>query len=311
MPSNDPFNRAPFGRSSVPRGSMSRPVGAGGSRRGCALPPRLVMALALVAFSVVGYFMKTKVEENAITGERQRVSMTAEQEVAMGLQAAPEMAAQHGGEHPDAQLRAMVARVGAKLVAANAKGAWAPQFEKYRFNFHLLRDPNLVNAFALPGGQIFFTYGLLQHLETEDEVAGVLGHEIGHVVGRHSAEQMAKSQMWAGIAQAAGMAGADFNMNPQQIAGLVYQVKTTSYGREDETQSDQLGVRFMVNAGYKPEALIRVMEVLKAQGGSGGGPEFLKSHPDPGNRIEKIKAEIEIIRRDGTGLEQGLAPRLK
>jgi len=222
----------------------------------------------------------------------------------MGLQAAPEMAAQHGGEHPDPQLNALVDKVGAKLVAANSKGAWAEQFAKYRFNFHLLRDPEMVNAFALPGGQIFFTYGLLKNLTTEGEVAGVLGHEIGHVVGRHSAEQMAKSQLWAGIAQAAGMAGADFNMNSQQIAGLIYQVKTTSYGREDENQADDLGVRFMVNAGYDPEGLIKVMQVLKEKAGSGGGPEFLKTHPDPGNRMEHIKKVIDEVRKNGTGIDR-------
>lgn len=280
-------------------------------RRGCALPPRLMIALAVAAFAMVSYFMKTKVEHNPVTGEPQRVSMTAEQEVAMGLQAVGQMTQEGGGEHPDAQLNALVDKVGAKLVAANAQGAWAEQFRKYRFNFHLLRDPKMVNAFALPGGQIFFTYGLLQYLETEDEVAGVLGHEIGHVVGRHSAEQMAKSQLWAGLAQAAGMAGADLNMNPQQIAGLIYQVKTTSYGREDENQADDLGVRFMVNAGYDPKGLIKVMQVLKAKGGGGGGPEFLKTHPDPGNRIEHIKAVIEKVAKEGTGIDRapGAPPR--
>jgi predicted Zn-dependent protease len=256
MSPNDPYNRDPHGRGGMPRGTRPLSAGGGGSRRGCALPPRLMIALAFAAFALVSYFMKTKVEHNPVTGEPQRVSMSAEQEVAMGLQAVGQMTQEGGGEHPDAQLNALVDKVGAKLVAANAKGVWAEQFGKYRFNFHLLRDPKMVNAFALPGGQIFFTYGLLQYLETEDEVAGVLGHEIGHVVGRHSAEQMAKSQLWAGLAQAAGMAGADFNMNPQQIAGLIYQVKTTSYGRDDENQADDLGVRFMVNAGYNPEGLV-------------------------------------------------------
>jgi len=309
MSSNDPYNKDPFSRRADPRGAGRRAPGGGISRRGCALPPRLVMALALAAFAVVSYYMKTKVEHNPITGEQQRVSMSAEQEVAMGLQAAPEMAAQHGGMHPDPQLKALVNKVGAKLVAANARGAWAEQFAKYRFNFHLLKDAEMVNAFALPGGQVFFTFGLLQYLETEDEVAGVLGHEIGHVVGRHSAAQMAKSQMWAGIAQAAGMAGADFNLNPQQISRLVYQVKTTSYGREDENEADDLGVRFMVNAGYQPEGLIKVMEVLKAKGGSGGGPEFLQTHPDPGNRVEHIKAVIESVRKNGTGVDGPRAER--
>lgn len=296
MSPNDPNSRASYNRGAMPR-------------RGCALPPRLMMALALAAFAIVGYFMKTRVEPNPITGEPQRVSLSPEQEVAMGLQAAPEMAAQHGGAHPDPQLNELVQRVGAKLVAANSRGAWKDQFNKYQFRFHLLRDPKTVNAFALPGGQVFFTFGLLNELKSEGEVAGVLGHEIGHVVGRHSAEQIAKSQLWQGIAQAAGMAGADFNMNPQQVAGLIYQVKTTSYGREDENEADELGVKFMVNAGYDPNALIKVMEVLKAKGGAGGGPEFLSSHPDPGNRMEHIKAVIAEVEKNGTGIDKPAAPK--
>jgi predicted Zn-dependent protease len=303
MSPNDPYQRDSRGAPGNSRGGRGLPVHGGVPRRGCSLPPRLVMALALAAFAIVGYFMKTRVEPNPITGERQRVSMSPQQEVAMGLQAAPEMAAQHGGSHPDPALNQLVKKVGKRLVDANTKGAWAEQFAKYQFNFHLLRDSEMVNAFALPGGQIFFTYGLLKELKTEDDVAGVLGHEIGHVVGRHSAEQMARSQLWAGIAQAAGMAGADFNMNPQQIAGLIYQVKTTSYGRDDENEADDLGVKFMVNAGYDPAALINVMQVLKAKGGSGGGPEFLKTHPDPGNRIEHIKKVIEEVQKNGTGID--------
>lgn len=293
--SSDPFRRPStahaFGRQAGPR-------------RGCALPPRLLMALALAAFAVVGYFMKTRVEVNPITGEAQRISMTSEQEIALGLQAAPQMIEQHGGEAPDARLRQLVDQIGQRLVQANAKGAWADHFQKYKFDFHLLADSETINAFALPGGQVFFTYGLLKFLQSEDEVAGVIGHEIGHVVGRHSNEQMGKSQMWAGIAQAVGMAGADFNLNPQQISGLIYQVKTTSYGRADENEADELGVKFMVNAGYKPEGMIRVMEVLKEKAGSGGGPEFLKTHPDPGNRIEHIKQVIERVKREGTGIDR-------
>ena len=291
MSPNDRYSGGSYNRGAMPR-------------RGCSLPPRLVMALALAAFAIVGYFMKTRLESNPITGEAQRVAMTPEQEVAMGLQAAPEMAAQHGGAHPDQALNDLVQKVGAKLVARNSQGAWKSWFDRYKFRFHLLRDPKTVNAFALPGGQVFFTFGLLNELKTEDEVAGVLGHEIGHVVGRHSAEQIAKSQMWQGIAQAAGMAGADFNMNPQQVAGLIYQVKTTSYGRADENEADELGVKFMVNADYDPNALIKVMEVLKAKAGAGGGPEFLSSHPDPGNRIEHIKAVIAEVQKNGTGIDR-------
>ncbi len=261
------------------------------------------MALALAAFAVVGYFMNTRVETNPITGEAQRIHMSPEQEIALGLQAAPEMIQQHGGEAADPRLRALVDKVGERLVAANAKGPWAEWFHNYQFNFHLLADAETINAFALPGGQVFFTYGLLKFLETEDEVAGVLGHEIGHVVGRHSNEQMPKSKLWAQLAQALGM-GISEGGSGQQISTLLYQVKTTSYGREHENEADELGVKFMVNAGYDPEGMIKVMQVLKEKTGSGGGPEFLKTHPDPGNRIEHIKAVIEQVRREGTGIDR-------
>jgi predicted Zn-dependent protease len=262
------------------------------------------MGLVLVAIAVGGYYMKTRKEFNPVTGETQRVSMTPQQEVAMGLQAAPEMEAQFGGEHPDPQLNALVDRIGQRLVEGNSRGPWAEHFSKYRFDFHLLRDERTVNAFALPGGQVFFTYGLLKHLEKEDEVAGVLGHEIGHVIGRHSAEQIEKSQMWAGIAQGIGLAGSDGSMTSNQVAGLIYTWKTTAYGREDENQADELGVKFMVNAGYDPTGLMRVMEVLKTASGGGGAPEFMSTHPDPGNRMEHIKQVIEHVRQHGTGIER-------
>jgi predicted Zn-dependent protease len=265
----------------------------------------------LAVFAVGGYYLNTRKVPNPVTGEIQRVAMTEQQEVAMGLQAAPEMEAQFGGPHPDRQLRAVVDKIGGKLVEANRRGRWAEPFSKYRFNFHLLRDEKTVNAFALPGGQVFFTYGLFKHLKTEDEIAGVLGHEIGHVIGRHSAEQIEKSKMWAGISQGVGVATSDGGMSGSQIANLIYTVRTTSYGRADENQADELGVKFMVNAGYDPEALKQVMAVLKKVGGGGGGPDFLKTHPDPGNRMEHIQQVIEEVRQRGTGIDDPPAEREK
>jgi predicted Zn-dependent protease len=299
--SPDPYDR----RSRLP----SSFGGSGESRRGCSIPPRLLMGLLLVVFAVGGYYINTRRESNPVTGEVQRVAMTPQQEVAMGLQAAPEMEAQFGGSHPDPQANAVVDRIGAKLVQANQRGRWAEAFAKYRFDFHLLRDADTVNAFALPGGQVFFTYGLYKHLKTEDEIAGVLGHEIGHVIGRHSAEQIEKSKMWAGISQGVGVASSDGGMTGSQVANLIYTLKTTSYGRADENQADELGVKAMVNAGYNPEALKQVMAILKQVGGGGGGPEFLKTHPDPGNRIEHIQQVIEEVRRNGTGIDGPPAER--
>lgn len=135
----------------------------------------------------------------------------------------------------------------------------------YRFNFHVLRDPQTINAFALPGGQVFITLGLLSKLKSEDQLAAVLGHEIGHVVYRHSSEQMAKTEFYQGLAGAATAAAGD--MSASQIANYVAQVKLMKFGRDDELESDEFGVRFMIKSGYDPNAMIEVMEILIAAGG--------------------------------------------
>jgi predicted Zn-dependent protease len=148
---------------------------------------RFIIALVIAAVTLIGYFFNTSV--NPVTGEKQHVNMSAAQEISLGLQAAPQMAAEYGGESPDSRATAAVQQVGQRLVAANNLA----QKTSYRYQFHLLADDQTINAFALPGGQIFITMGILKNLKTESELAGVLAHEIGHVVGRHSAEQVSKS----------------------------------------------------------------------------------------------------------------------
>ena len=127
---------------------------------------RLWIALVVAAISVLGYFGSSVF--NPITQEKQHVAgITPEQEVALGLQAAPEMAQQFGGQDPDAQAQARVSQVGQRLVSQTAAGK-----TPYQFDFHLLNDPETINAFALPGGQVFITEGLLRRLQTEGQLAG-------------------------------------------------------------------------------------------------------------------------------------------
>lgn len=253
---------------------------------------RIVLALILVVVTVAGYFLSTREEYNPITQETQRIALSVQDEIALGLQAAPEMAQQFGGYHPDAALQAEIDAIGQQLVARSAAAE-----TEYPFDFHVLADGQTVNAFALPGGQIFVTAGLLRLLESEGEVAGVLAHEIGHVVGRHSAEQIAKSQLTKGLAGAAGVALYD-PQNPSsqaaaQAAMVAGQMVTMKYGRDHELQSDRLAVRFMAAAGYDPRSLIAVMEVLGQAAGANRAPEFMSTHPDPGNRIREIEAAIK------------------
>jgi len=249
--------------------------------------PRFLIAIVIAAVALISYYSKTEV--NPITGEKQRVSLTQEQEVALGLQTAPQMIRQMGGEYNDPKVQAMVDRVGMKIVNGTEAGR-----SKYKFDFHVLADPNTVNAFALPGGQIFITMGLLNMLKTEDELAGVLGHEIGHVIGRHSAEHMAKEELTQGLVSAGTIATMDPNNPGMQnaIAQYIGTVINMKYGREDELEADRYGVKYLFETGYDPEAQIEVMEVLKKASGGQNPPEFLSTHPNPDNRIEAIKKYI-------------------
>ncbi len=243
---------------------------------------RLVIAAVIILATLFSYFTKTQV--NPVTGEKQRVSLTPDEEIQLGLRSAPQMAAEFGGLYPDRAVQDRIKTIGRKLVSTT-EAAKAP----YQFDFHVLADPKTVNAFAVPGGQIFITMGLLSKLKTDDEIAGVLGHEMGHVVGRHSAEQMAKGDLLQGLAGAAGVAGGDYTS--AQAAQYVAKLVDLSYGRSDELESDDFGVKYMIGAGYKPEALLQVMAVL-AQAGGGSGAEFMSTHPNPSNRQEKIKEAI-------------------
>lgn len=241
---------------------------------------RLLIGVAIAAF----FFFKrcSQRETNPYTGRVQTIGISPEQEIAIGLQSAPQMAQQHGGLYPDEKYQALVDQVGNKLVNSSiAKDT------PYKYEFHLLADPQTINAFALPGGQVFITYALFSKLQNEDQLAGVLGHEIGHVLGKHSAERIAESEFWKGLSMA-GSVGAD-------MGGLVSGIGQNTLlknGRGDELESDELGVLFMLKAGYNPEEMIGVMKILKAAAGPNRVPEFQSTHPDPENRIEKIKEAI-------------------
>jgi predicted Zn-dependent protease len=222
---------------------------------------------------------------NPLTGEKQRVALKPEEEIALGVKSAPQMAAQMGGISANAESRSRVERVGARLVSRSI-AAQSP----YRFSFHVLADPRTVNAFALPGGPIFITEGLLGRLRGEDELAGVLGHEIGHVIGRHSSEQLAKQQLTQGLVGAAVLGTGDYTA--AQVGQLVGGLINMRYGRDDELESDALGIRIMAEAGYDPRAMLGVMRTLAKASGGSRQPEFFSTHPHPENREARIREEI-------------------
>jgi predicted Zn-dependent protease len=263
---------------------------------------RLLIGLFVALITIVGYFGSSVF--NPITQEKQHVAgITPEQEVALGLQAAPEMEQQFGGLDPDNALQARVTKVGERLVARGAPGK-----SPYHFEFHVLNDPETINAFALPGGQVFITEGLLRRLKTDGQLAGVLGHEIGHVVARHGAEHIAKQQLTAGLTGAAVLATYDPNnpssRNSAAVAAMLGQLVSMRFGRQDELEADGLGVRFTGEASYDPRSMIELMKILEQSSEGNRPPEFFSTHPNPENRIQRIQEAIQ--QRYPNGVPAGL-----
>lgn len=264
---------------------------------------RILVALVIAGISLFTYFASS--EFNPITGETQQVALSQNEEIAMGLQAAPEMVEMYGGLYADDDLQYYLDEVCSRL--ANNSEASAT---KWSFQCHLLADTQTINAFALPGGQLFITAALFAEMETEGQLAGVMAHEMGHVVARHAAEQMAEQQLAQGLSGAAVIAAYDpenpnSGLTAQQLSALISSLVTLKYGREDELQSDSLGVQFMAEAGYDPRAMLEVMQILADSGGGGGQPEFFSTHPNPENRMERIAEAIESLYPEGVpaGLE--------
>lgn len=254
------------------------------SRRSSGAGGRLLIGIIIAVISLISYFGSRSY--NPVTGEEQYISLTKEQEIVLGLQSTPQMIQEYGGLYADEQLQQQIDAIGFNLVDSSIAAT-----TEWEFDFHLLDAPNTVNAFALPGGPVFMTTGLLRDLDTEAEVAGVLAHEIVHVLARHGAQRIAKSELTNGLIGAVGVASGD--ANAAQTAAVIGQLVNMSYGRDDEIESDTLGVCLMIEAGYDPAAMIEVMRVLEASGGGAGQPEFFSTHPNPQNRIAEIQRAID------------------
>jgi len=244
---------------------------------------RFVIAIIIALVGVFSYYTTTS--ENPLTGEKQHIRLTPEQEIALGRQLAPQMAAQLGGLS-QSDRRDQVKRVGEKIIAQSAASR-----SPYKYSFYLLADRKTVNAFALPGGQVFITEALLGLLEREDELAGVLGHEVGHVLARHSAERLAKQQLTQSLIGAVAVGSGSYDT--AQLAQLAGSLINMKYGREDELEADSLGLRLSREAGYDPRAMISVMQKLEKASGGGRQPEFASTHPSPANRIQRIKEQLD------------------
>lgn len=238
---------------------------------------------------------------NPATGELQYTSLSPADEARLGQQEHPQVLAQFGGAYADPQLQAYVDRIGARLAAAS-------DTPDQRFTFTIL-DTDIVNAFALPGGYVYVSRGLIALADDEAELAGVIGHEIAHVTARHTAQRydrQVQGQLGATAAQIGGLilggilggeAGAQLG---GQLAGGLGSAGATAYvqgySREQEFQADELGVRYLSDAGYDPQAMASFLETMNANdrlrsGATDGGvPTWLASHPRTVDRVERAIA---------------------
>lgn len=249
---------------------------------------------ALLALAVLAACVR-----NPVTGKRQLSLVSTEQEIQLGKQGAAEVE-QSIGKYPDAKVQQYVEGVGMRI----AKASERPNLP---WSFVVLDDPS-VNAFALPGGPIFITRGILTYMNSEAELAAVLGHEAGHITARHSVEQISKAQL-AQVGLGVGMILSPELREIGQLAGVGLQLMFLKFGRDDERQADDIGFRYMVGQGYDPRRMADLFVMLerssKKEGGGGRLPEWLSTHPDPGNRE---KAALERARKvanpDGLKVER-------
>ena len=243
---------------------------------------------------------------NPATGKRQLTLISEQQEVALGLDEAKKAVAQYG-RYPDDELQEYVSELGLRLAAASERPdlPWA---------FTVVDDP-VVNAFALPGGQIFGTRGILAHFNSEAELASVLGHESGRVTGRHSVEQMSTAQL-ANLGLGVAMIASEDVRPYAGMAAQGLQLMFLKFSRDDESESDMLGLRYMTNVGYDPNEMPKMFVTLdRISAAQGGGriPVWASTHPNPDRREEVTYERIERLpsdRQSGTVNRDGYLRRL-
>jgi predicted Zn-dependent protease len=228
---------------------------------------------------------------NPATGKSTLNLVGESREIEMGRQADKEITASIG-LYPDEDLQTYIRDLGARLAAASER-------PKLPWTFRVVDDP-AVNAFALPGGFVYVTRGILAYLNSEAELAGVIGHEIGHVTAQHAVQRISSQELMQ-VGLGVGMAIEPGLQQFGQVIGAGLGLLMLKFSREDENEADSLGVRYMGRVKYDSREMVRVMGMLDAVGKSGGGgrvPEWLSTHPDPGNRKEHIREIVSNSKVD-------------
>ncbi len=219
-------------------------------------------------------------ETNPVTGEQELILVSPEQEKEMGRDAAQQVEKELGQSVKDQQLQNYINMVGQRV----ARVSHSPEVG---FSYKAI-DHKSVNAFALPGGYIYITTGLLKELNSEAQLAAILAHETAHVTARHIAQQITRNII---IDVGFGVAGSQASSSAMRVANIVRQLEGMSFTREQERQADEVGLDYLVRAGYTPYGMVETMEILERQSGY-RTIEFFSTHPSPENRIGYLQERI-------------------
>ncbi|TXK44139.1 M48 family metalloprotease [Pontibacter qinzhouensis] len=251
----------------------------------------------LAGFLAGNMFLLHSCATNPVTGKRDVMFMSENQEIAMGQETDPQVVAQFG-LYEDPAMQRFINEKGQQMAAVSHRS-------HLKYEFKVVDSP-VINAFAVPGGYVYFTRGIMAHFNNEAQFAGVLGHEIGHITARHSAKQQSKSI----LAQAGLIVGmvvspqfAQFGETASQGLGLLF----LKFGRDDERESDKLGVQYSTQIGYDAKEMADFFTTLqRQQEGSGQAiPDFLSTHPNPGDRYNTVNqlAAEEKQKQNQTNLQ--------
>ena len=227
---------------------------------------------------------------NPVTGKKQVALISEAQEIAMGQEADPQIVAQFG-IYPDSSLQRYMNDMGQRMARVSHR-------PNLNYTFRVV-DSDVINAFAVPGGYVYFTRGIMAHFNNEAQFAGVLGHEIGHITYRHTVSQQSR-QMLSQIGLIGAMIAKPELGQFAEQASQGLQLLMLKYDRNAESQSDEVGVEYSSKIGYDAREMAKFFTTLKRQQEKSGQelPEFLSTHPDPGNRqvtVNKLALEYQKV----------------
>jgi predicted Zn-dependent protease len=240
----------------------------------------------LTVFFLISIIIMPSCAVNPVTGRRQLMFMTERQEIRMGQEYDPQIISAFGlYENPP--LLALIEERGREMAKISHRS-------ELEYHFRILDSP-VINAFAVPGGYIYFTRGILAQFNNEAEMIGVLGHELAHITARHSASRVTQQQL-AQILLIGGMIASEEFARYGQYAMVGMELLFLRFSRDDERQADRLGVEYASKIGYDAREMANFFEMLikmNMDAERGGIPNFLSTHPDPGDRYNDVRRDAE------------------